>query len=212
MACTRTILLLQLSCRSQDSAVSIVTRLRNGQPKNYGSIPGKGKRFSLFQSIQAGMGPTQPHIHCTAGAVSSGVKRSERETDHSPPSVADVRNEWHDISTPPHAFMACTVTALYQMTTVPQRNQSGFWIPRPSWPLKMWPIGCPETSVRNCHYTLRNIAKQRRSHLEIGTLITHLRLVPVAAILRPRREVSMISLELSLFPIWPTSLYFPLVV
>ena len=25
-----------------------------------------------------------------------------------------------------------------------------------SWPLKMGPIGCPETSVRNCHYYLNN--------------------------------------------------------
>jgi len=47
----------------------------------------------------------------------------------------------------------------------------------------MGPIGCPETSVRNCHYTLRNIAQERRSHLEIGKLITLLCLVPVAAIL-----------------------------
>jgi len=29
----------------------------------------------------------------------------------------------------------------------------------------MGPIGCPETSVRNYHYTLRNIAQERRSHL-----------------------------------------------
>jgi len=106
-------LLLQLSCWSRDSSVSIVTRLRTGQTKNYGSIPFKGKRFSLLRSIQTGMEPTQPHIHCTAGAVSSGVKWSERETDHSPPYVADVRNGWHDISTSPHAFTACTETALY---------------------------------------------------------------------------------------------------
>ena len=28
-----------------------------------------------------------------------------------------------------------------------------------SWLLKMGPTGCPETSVRNCRYTLRNIPK-----------------------------------------------------
>ena len=27
----------------------------------------------------------------------------------------------------------------------------------------MGPIGCPETSLRNCHYTLRNILEERRS-------------------------------------------------
>ena len=30
------------------------------------------------------------------------------------------------------------------------------------WPLKMGPIGCPETSVRNCHSLLRNIPKECR--------------------------------------------------
>jgi hypothetical protein len=34
------------------------------------------------------------------------------------------------------------------------------WI---SWSLKMEPTGCPETSVRNYHYTLRNIPEERRS-------------------------------------------------
>ena len=34
------------------------------------------------------------------------------------------------------------------------------WI---SLPLKMGPIGCPETSVRNYHYTLRNIPEECRS-------------------------------------------------
>jgi hypothetical protein len=34
-----------------------------------------------------------------------------------------------------------------------------------SWPLKMGPIGRPETSVRIYHYTLRNNPEERRSHL-----------------------------------------------
>ena len=33
------------------------------------------------------------------------------------------------------------------------------------WPLMMGPIGCPVTSVRNYHYTLRNIAEKHRSAL-----------------------------------------------
>jgi hypothetical protein len=31
-------------------------------------------------------------------------------------------------------------------------------------PLKMGPIGCPETSVRHHHYSLRNIPEKRSSH------------------------------------------------
>ena len=32
-----------------------------------------------------------------------------------------------------------------------------------SWPLKMWPIGCSETSVRNYQYELQYIPKEPRS-------------------------------------------------
>ena len=34
--------------------------------------------------------------------------------------------------------------------------------------LQKGPIGCPETSVRNYHYTLRNIAEERISNLLRG--------------------------------------------
>jgi hypothetical protein len=39
---------------------------------------------------------------------------------------------------------------------------------RSSWPLKIGPISCPETSARNYHSTLRKIPKERRSHLHCG--------------------------------------------
>ena len=35
-------------------------------------------------------------------------------------------------------------------------------------PLKVRVIGCPETSVRNCHYTLHNIPRKRVSYLLLG--------------------------------------------
>jgi hypothetical protein len=49
--------------------------------------------------------PTQPPIQGIPGALSLGVKRSGRETDHWPPSSAEVK-EWvelylHSPSTPP---------------------------------------------------------------------------------------------------------------
>ena len=37
-----------------------------------------------------------------------------------------------------------------------------------SWNLKMGPIGCPETSVRNYHHSLRNNPEERSSHLLRG--------------------------------------------
>ena len=37
-----------------------------------------------------------------------------------------------------------------------------------SWPFKMEPIGCTETSLRNCNYSLRNNLEERSSHLLLG--------------------------------------------
>ena len=37
------------------------------------------------------------------------------------------------------------------------------FIPGTSWPLQMGPLRCPETSVKDCHSTLRNIPEERRS-------------------------------------------------
>ena len=37
-----------------------------------------------------------------------------------------------------------------------------------SWPLKMGSIGCPETSVRKYHYSLRDDTEERSSHLLRG--------------------------------------------
>jgi len=42
---------------------------------------------------------------------------------------------------------------------------------RTSWPLKMGPIGCPETSVWNYHSTLLNIPEECRSHLCTTSLV-----------------------------------------
>ena len=39
---------------------------------------------------------------------------------------------------------------------------------RTSWPLKTATICCPETSVRNYHYSLRNSLEERSSHLLHG--------------------------------------------
>jgi hypothetical protein len=59
------------------------------------------------------------------------------------------------------------VVVLYRRfgTTYQSHLQMYYWI---YWPLKMGPIGCPETSVHNCHSTLRNIQQERRSHLHSG--------------------------------------------
>jgi hypothetical protein len=52
------------------------------------------------------LGTAQPSIKWVPGALSLGANRPERETDHSPPSNAEVKNEWRHTSTPQYVFMA----------------------------------------------------------------------------------------------------------
>jgi hypothetical protein len=40
------------------------------------------------------LGPTQPPIQWVPGALSPGIKRPDREADHSDPSSAEVKNAW----------------------------------------------------------------------------------------------------------------------
>jgi hypothetical protein len=51
------------------------------------------------------LGPTQPPIQWVPGALSLGVKRPEREADHSSPTSAEV-SAWSYTSTPQYALMA----------------------------------------------------------------------------------------------------------
>jgi hypothetical protein len=40
------------------------------------------------------------------GALSLGIKRPGLEADHSPPSIAEVKNAWSYTSTPQYVFMS----------------------------------------------------------------------------------------------------------
>jgi hypothetical protein len=65
----------------------------------------RGLGIFLFTSASiTALGPTQPPIQWVPGALSLGIKRPGRETDHSPPFSAEVK-EWvelylHSPSTP----------------------------------------------------------------------------------------------------------------
>jgi hypothetical protein len=65
------------------------------------SSPGRVKNFLFFTSSRLAMGPTEPPIQWIPGVHSPGVKRSEREADHSPPTSAEVNLYIHS----PCAFM-----------------------------------------------------------------------------------------------------------
>jgi hypothetical protein len=44
--------------------------------------------------------PSQSHIQWVSAALVPGIKRQEREADHSPPSNTEVKNAWSYTSTP----------------------------------------------------------------------------------------------------------------
>jgi hypothetical protein len=76
------------------SVCSMATRRWAGDPRNMGSVPGRGKRFfSLLHTVQSGCGT---HRVCTGGSFLK-VKRPERETGHSHPSVMEAVPLLHDV-------------------------------------------------------------------------------------------------------------------
>jgi hypothetical protein len=75
--------------RSQDSSVSIATGYGlDGQ----GSIWQKQEIFLYSTASRLALGLTQPPIQWVPGAFSLGVKQLGHEADHSPPSIAEVKN------------------------------------------------------------------------------------------------------------------------
>jgi hypothetical protein len=57
--------------------------------------------FLLTTASRPALGPTQPSIQWVTGAFTSGVKWPGRETDHSLPSSAEVKNAWSYNPNPP---------------------------------------------------------------------------------------------------------------
>jgi hypothetical protein len=62
--------------------------------------------FLFTTASRTALGPTQPPIQWVPGALSLGVKRPGHEADHSPPSSAEVKDEWSCTSTLLYVFMA----------------------------------------------------------------------------------------------------------
>jgi hypothetical protein len=76
--------------------------LRAGRPRDQSSSPAKDKIFLLSTSSGPILGHTQPPIQWVPRPLSPGVKRPGREADHSPPTIAEVKNT----STLSYVFMA----------------------------------------------------------------------------------------------------------
>jgi hypothetical protein len=69
-----------------------------------------GEDFSLAHKFQATSGAHTASYPLGIYVPSSGVKRTGREANHSPPSIAKVKNAWRYAATPPHVLMVrCTL-------------------------------------------------------------------------------------------------------
>jgi hypothetical protein len=73
------------------------SRLRTGRSTNRGSNSTKSRFFSY--SDRFWRSPSLPET------LSTGVRRSEREADHSPPVIVEAENKWRCSSISPYAFM-----------------------------------------------------------------------------------------------------------
>jgi hypothetical protein len=83
--------LIQRPLWSRDSSVSVFSRLRAGR---LGFLSRRGRIFSFHHNLQTGWGAHTASWPVGTGALCSGVKRSIREDNYSPPSSADVRLYW----------------------------------------------------------------------------------------------------------------------
>jgi hypothetical protein len=91
---------------SRGSSVSTETKLRAGQ-QGFNSRQEQWWDFFLFaNSSRPALGPTQPPNEWVPGALTPGVKRLEREGDHSPPSSAEIKNASIYSSIPQYVFTA----------------------------------------------------------------------------------------------------------
>jgi hypothetical protein len=86
---------------TRSSLVTIVTILRPG-PSGIRFLA-VSEDFSFLQSSHNGS-EAQPASNTKTGVFFPGVKQAEREDDHSPPSGAEIKNEWSHNSSPPMWF------------------------------------------------------------------------------------------------------------
>jgi hypothetical protein len=70
------------------------------------AISKKGKKFSLPHIVQNGSGVHPTFYKLGTGGCFQGTKRQGRESDHSPPTSAEVKKMWIYTSTPLCVFMA----------------------------------------------------------------------------------------------------------
>jgi hypothetical protein len=67
----------------RESSASVVTSPQAEWPRNRSSISGNEKDFSLLRSVQSGSGINPASYLMDTEDISTGVKRSKRDANHS---------------------------------------------------------------------------------------------------------------------------------
>jgi hypothetical protein len=91
---------------SRDSSVGIATGYVLDDQGGGSSSPGRVKTFSILHIVKTDSGVRPTTYKMGTGGSFSRVKRQGRETDHSPPTSAEVKKMWNYTSTPLYVFMA----------------------------------------------------------------------------------------------------------
>jgi hypothetical protein len=76
------------------SGYEIPLPMTSNRQKDWGSIPGKSKKFSTSSKRQIGSGARPTSWKADNKISLSGVKRPRREADRTPQSRFQVKNEW----------------------------------------------------------------------------------------------------------------------
>jgi hypothetical protein len=88
-----------LQAEEPGTVVDIATRLRAG--RSGVRIPAEVRDFSFLQNLPYLLWGLVSLVFNGYQGSFPGVKRPGREVNHSPPSSAEVKNEWSYTSTPP---------------------------------------------------------------------------------------------------------------
>jgi hypothetical protein len=100
----------QVNQSSRDGVISIIARLRSG--RFWFRISAVAWGFSLLQNFQKRCGVHLAFYSGGTGVFPQGWSGRERESDHSTPSGAEVKNEWSYKSAFSYFWTAWTGTSL----------------------------------------------------------------------------------------------------
>jgi hypothetical protein len=72
--------------------------------------------FLHSEAPRLAVGRAQSRFQWILGSLAPGANQPGHRVDCSPPSSAEIKNEWSHTSIPPNVFMTCTGTLLFRIS------------------------------------------------------------------------------------------------